>query len=143
MRQTLRELCEEAVANGITAIEDIERGPSGILAGHQGFLWPMAAAAIREQDASGAWEFITEADRTDRGIPDLLADALERKHAGYLGLLLTRDLLLDKLFENALAYARPAIEAALTAALEQSAGASDMEEWLDRLARARDMRAAR
>lgn len=111
---TLAQLCRQAVADGVAEMADLEKHP-----GHSGYLWSCTAAAIREQDASGAWEFIVEADMEGRKIPDMLADALERKYGGTLGLARTDTLLLSRLVANAIVYAYPRIQAALEQALAE------------------------
>ena len=83
-----------------------------------GFQLSFAAAAIRAADPQRAWHFIGMAPNSG-SYPGLVADALERKFGGYLGLEKTDKRLVDALLSGAVKHALHIIEEEMEREIER------------------------
>jgi len=104
----LRELIRKAINDGADRFADLQDAE----------LRCLVATAIRAAAPAQAWQFIAAAPDADR-YPTLVADALERKYGGFLGLERTGERLVRALLAGAVSYAQDLIQQTFNEELAQ------------------------
>lgn len=104
----LRELIRQAINEGADRFADLQDDE----------LRYLVATAIRAAAPAQAWQFIAAAPDADR-YPGLVADALERKYGGFLGLERTGERLVRALLAGAVSYAQDLIQQTFNEELAQ------------------------
>jgi hypothetical protein len=98
-QERLRSIVRSAIEDGADGFEDLQDDE----------LRCMTAAAIRAADPEQAWQFIAGAPGVD-SYPGLVADALDRKYGGFLGLERTGDRLVRAILSGAVRYTQGIIK---------------------------------